>query len=287
VSRATTATAASRAKAGAVGDSKLDPAPQGKRKREALAEINGIVTNNKAKNVDAGAGTLGAKVSKIKAKVVSDGKPDDSALKGKKTAAIPSNEPRVPLRTVAGTAVRQTIRSTVVSVESKPVQKSKDEHRVQVHQDNVVPADLPAPVPRLISTRKIVPAQTTTHAVTRHTGIYRHSSKLVARQQQIERELEEDHVCKKRRTSSEPPEDEVKTAEEEPLQQEPPTTTDFGIEAYADEEEVEADPEGDQWEDLDAEDADDPLMVSEYVIDIVKYMKELEVSLAQKRRIRA
>jgi hypothetical protein len=34
------------------------------------------------------------------------------------------------------------------------------------------------------------------------------------------------------------------------------------------------------WEDLDAEDADDPLMVAEYVNEIFDYMKELEVSLA-------
>ena len=31
------------------------------------------------------------------------------------------------------------------------------------------------------------------------------------------------------------------------------------------------------WDDLDAEDIDDPLMVAEYVQDIVKYMRQLEV----------
>lgn len=31
------------------------------------------------------------------------------------------------------------------------------------------------------------------------------------------------------------------------------------------------------WDDLDAEDADDPLMVSEYVVDIFQYMRQLEV----------
>ena len=34
------------------------------------------------------------------------------------------------------------------------------------------------------------------------------------------------------------------------------------------------------WEDLDAEDADDPLMVAEYVNEIFDYMKELEVGRA-------
>ena len=40
----------------------------------------------------------------------------------------------------------------------------------------------------------------------------------------------------------------------------------------------EADPEGDQWDDLNAEDTDDPLMVSKYVHEIFSYLKEVEVS---------
>ncbi|KAG1807242.1 cyclin-like protein [Suillus variegatus] len=39
----------------------------------------------------------------------------------------------------------------------------------------------------------------------------------------------------------------------------------------------EADPNGDKWGDLDAEDFDDPLMVSEYVVEIFKYMKQTEL----------
>lgn len=39
----------------------------------------------------------------------------------------------------------------------------------------------------------------------------------------------------------------------------------------------EVDPNGDDWDDLDADDADDPLMVSEYVMDIFHYLKEVEV----------
>ena len=46
------------------------------------------------------------------------------------------------------------------------------------------------------------------------------------------------------------------------------------LEVLADEEH-EADPEGDEWDDLDAEDAD--VMVNEYVAEIFKYMKEMEV----------
>lgn len=36
-------------------------------------------------------------------------------------------------------------------------------------------------------------------------------------------------------------------------------------------------PEEQDWDDLDADDWDDPLMVSEYVVDVCKYWKELEV----------
>jgi hypothetical protein len=32
------------------------------------------------------------------------------------------------------------------------------------------------------------------------------------------------------------------------------------------------------WDDLDAEDAGDPLMVSEYVVEIFEYMRHLEVT---------
>ncbi|KAJ7278914.1 g2/mitotic-specific cyclin cdc13 [Mycena rebaudengoi] len=47
--------------------------------------------------------------------------------------------------------------------------------------------------------------------------------------------------------------------------------------AYTDDEdEPEADPDGDLWDDLDAADFDDPMMVSEYVSEIQVYLKEVE-----------
>jgi len=39
----------------------------------------------------------------------------------------------------------------------------------------------------------------------------------------------------------------------------------------------EADPDGEEWGDLDAESSVDPLMVSKYVVEIFKYMKQTEV----------
>ncbi|KIY61705.1 A/B/D/E cyclin [Cylindrobasidium torrendii FP15055 ss-10] len=42
---------------------------------------------------------------------------------------------------------------------------------------------------------------------------------------------------------------------------------------------IEADPDGDEWDDLDIDDAEDPVMVSEYVVEIFQYMKETEVEM--------
>ena len=45
---------------------------------------------------------------------------------------------------------------------------------------------------------------------------------------------------------------------------------------------AEADPEGDEWDDLDAEESQDPLMVSEYVVDIFKYLKQTKVRVLKR-----
>lgn len=86
-------------------------------------------------------------------------------------------------------------------------------------------------------------------------------------------EEESRRVMKKRRTSSDLPEEAGIAAhvppeevEEAPVAHHKRSTT------------PEVDPDGDQWDDLDAEDADDPLMVSEYVTEIFTYLKEVEVS---------
>ena len=99
------------------------------------------------------------------------------------------------------------------------------------------------------------------------------SSHRVQVQEQVD-DAEATRVFKKHYMSSEAPVSEAQMFEEE-LQQ----NSDVGaadLEVFADEEH-EADPEGDEWDDLDAEDADDLLMVSEYVVEIFKYMKEMEV----------
>jgi G2/mitotic-specific cyclin 1/2 len=94
--------------------------------------------------------------------------------------------------------------------------------------------------------------------------------------------IEEDYeepVQKKRRTSSPLPEEDPRAVEEARAQAEEKAHNDrLAAEMQAFANEVEHDPENSPWEDLDSEDNDDPLMVSEYVQEIFTYMKKLEAS---------
>jgi G2/mitotic-specific cyclin 2 len=193
-----------------------------------------------------------------------------------KTAAV-VEQARQPLRTVAGPTTRRTTRATAVAAapEPKPMQKVKQQPRIEVHQDEPMVIDVPTSTARSVNPHKVT--ESTKASVARHAGIYRRSREAVVaeQQQRIVEDAEDDRVFKKRRTSSDAPVD--ADAEEE----KPPSNEDkIALETYA-EEEPEADPFGHEWDDLDAGDDDDPLMVSEYVSDIVKYLKELEVSPRQ------
>lgn len=83
--------------------------------------------------------------------------------------------------------------------------------------------------------------------------------------ERVEPEPEEEPLHKKRRTSSDTGDEEQHLA---PVEEEQDGEV---VDAAENEEETE------DWDDLDKEDADDPLMVSEYVLEIFDYMKELEV----------
>ncbi|KAJ7157973.1 g2/mitotic-specific cyclin cdc13 [Mycena crocata] len=85
---------------------------------------------------------------------------------------------------------------------------------------------------------------------------------VLQREKEVGADDDEQPTSKRQRTSSVGPDDVEEIAAE--------------LTVYSDDEE--ADPDGDQWEDLDAEDWDDPLMVSEYVVDIQRYLKEAEMS---------
>ncbi|PCH44885.1 hypothetical protein WOLCODRAFT_139305 [Wolfiporia cocos MD-104 SS10] len=96
----------------------------------------------------------------------------------------------------------------------------------------------------------------------RPTATRTHTPKRAAPRQprRYEEDEEENRAFKKRRTSSEVPEEAVAEAEEVVGRAATP----------------EVDPQRSHWDDLDAEDADDPLMVSEYVVEIFEYLKEVE-----------
>jgi hypothetical protein len=92
--------------------------------------------------------------------------------------------------------------------------------------------------------------------------------------EQDEIEAESNHIFKKRRTSSDAPklhneEEEVEVEDQVRRRGSKSTFTTLSM--------VEAVPDGAEWEDLNAEDADNPMMVSEYINDIFEYLKVVEV----------
>jgi hypothetical protein len=93
-------------------------------------------------------------------------------------------------------------------------------------------------------------------------------------------EAESHRVFKKRRTSSDSPEQPDEEAKEEvEVEDQVRDIAERELQKHLHdiEHELEADPNGAEWEDLDAEDADDPMMVSEYVNEIFEYLKVVEV----------
>ena len=266
LTRATAATAASRAKA--TGDCKVDSSA-GKRKREALGEVTKLVTNNRSKD------TLGSKT--VKGKENPKERFDGITLKDK-----PSTD--VKKRT-AGPVTRRTTRRTAVAPPPQPESEDvKEETKAKavpevlaVIDENamvidpvssaLVPPVFVPPISKRESKDVIEPAAT-------HPPETRHTFPRVLDPVAEEDEEELSRVFKKRRTSSEPPAD----APEEPQQEERALSVEIAAQPHIFvDPEPEADPNGDEWQDLDEEDEDDPLMVSEYVGEIFQYLKELEV----------
>ena len=258
-SRATAGTAASRAKI--IGSKDVDTTA-GKRKREALGEVTALVTNHKP-------------APKVKDKV--DGKKekfDGVVIKSKPPAA------RQPLRTVATT--RQAAKVTTAAVTKKNVledvpgvAKEARPKVINIADDNAMIVDPPAQILPSITVRKSVVSQEVAAAATRRSEGYRRTSTR-SRRQTVE-DAEAGRVFKKRRTSSDAPQDDLAVVEEAQLAEEEAAAARLAaeIEAYA--EEPEAHPEDSKWDDLDAGDADDPLMVSDYVVEIFGYLQQVEV----------
>ncbi|KAK2461041.1 hypothetical protein APHAL10511_006982 [Amanita phalloides] len=249
--RATGATAASKAKAIAAS---VDPkiVTSAKRKREALGEVTGLVTNNRLRPL-AGKGK------------VKEGKLDGVVLNKSKTSVS-----RQPLRTT-----RQTTKTSVATAKVDNLETVTEHTEVHQKQDeNAMILDIPYGLRRSFVT-KAVEAKFKSKVGTHH-RVPSVSGIPVNREKDEE---EADRACKKIRTSSEPPAEEPPALDAAQLRaKEEEATAKIAAQFETDFEDVEADPEGPDWEDLDADDVDDPLMVSEYVSEIFDYMKQLELA---------
>jgi hypothetical protein len=233
-----------------------------------LGEVTGLVTNNKAKAKS----TASAKTLKGKDKDVSKPKFDGIVLKDKASSDAPHR------RTATGPVTRRTTRRTAVA--QPPPQQLDDVKEVpevvDVHDDDAMivdPPAVPVPAPTLIpqiqKRKSATQIESVTVIATRQSEAHPQTFPRVFIPLQQTDDAESNRVFKKRRTSSEPPPDAL---EEHQLQDEPAVDEPQYVDA-----EPEADPDGDQWEDLDAEDEDDPLMASEYVGEIFNYLKDVEV----------
>ncbi|CCM00725.1 uncharacterized protein FIBRA_02765 [Fibroporia radiculosa] len=265
IARATSSTAATRAKS-AAASTRADPAAQGKRKREALGEVPKPPENKLAKPVNVGPGLTAVK-GKERVKELKE-KFEGVVLKKTTTTTTTTTTVRQPLRTVGGptakpssTAAGTTRRTR--SAAAQPSQQHQLPHLEEELQEDVdamaVDPVLIVPVPspkRFVAAREAAaagPPPVRLRTPRRSFGRY------PARQ---EEEDEEAHrAFKKRRTSSDIPDEEAAAEVEDAVALAGP---------------LEADPNGNEWDDLDVEDGDDPLMVSEYVVEIFDYLKDVE-----------
>ncbi|KAI9508085.1 cyclin-like protein [Russula earlei] len=268
--RLTATTVATRTKAVAKDALPDDPAAQGKRKRSTLGEVT--VNKPKARGVisDKGKAKEGILVAPA-----SQGKFAGVVIKAKPAATTDAPQHRPALRSVAvpvplpAPAPKRTTRSSTV------VNRVSTAHQAPLHVDAMAidPPEFHAPPSRANGhSRK----PSSSIAVPRRTSTVQ---TIKEARERDDMEAEANRVFKKRRTSSEPPEDRKEEAKEQ-------AGAGDQIHDIAEKElqkhlqdierEAEADPNGPDWEDLDAEDVDDPMMVSEYVNEIFDYLKVVE-----------
>ncbi|KAH6909563.1 g2/mitotic-specific cyclin cdc13 [Coprinopsis sp. MPI-PUGE-AT-0042] len=259
-------TAASRAKT-AMAEGKEENAAPIKRKRAALGEVP--VGGNKPRP----------------APVAGKGKQKEETVKSERFEGVvikqKSSAVRQPLRPVPTRTTSTTGASSVKPASSKVKSEKPSSRRKEVAptSDAAMAIDAPSDAPQMPA---VVVRRAAVTKETQVIGAKRQVKKTI----QVKREIEvieedaeeEERAHKKRRTSSEAPEAESKA--EELLEDDPDAILrarlEAEMEAFANE--PEADPEDSAWDDLDADDGDDPLMVSEYVGEIFTYMKELELA---------
>ncbi|KAF8555822.1 A/B/D/E cyclin [Imleria badia] len=248
LTRATAPTAASRAKA---NENDVDPAAQGKRKRDALAQV--------PKNANKPKSALAPKDAKTKANDLPSAKAkfDGVVIRSKPP---PSTGNRQPLSIVA--ASRRTVKATAPKPQLRPLAEVKEDVRPPpVRTADAMAVDAAPKAVFRPSTAAVIKSEVHRADLSKRT-----TSHLNVKTEA--REEDDNRILKKRRTSSDVP-DEARLFEEQ-------EDHDAKVAAAIDSE-PEADPNGDEWDDLDAEDGDDPLMVSEYVTEIFEYMKKVEL----------
>ena len=231
---------------------KADAVPQVKRKREALGEVPKVPENLKGKP----ASSVGSTDLKGKEKVKEVKESFEGVILKHTTTTTTTT--RRPLRTVVDessttTAVAATTHRTR-NTTSRQLQPLREHDEDAMAVDPQPPAPVPSPK-RFVAARE---AQRT--GVPAASRVPRRVSKPSKPEDEDEEEAH--RVFKKRRTSSDMPDVDAEALQEEEVEN-----------AVAPKEEEETE----NWVDLDADDCDDPLMVSEYVIEIFEYLKEVEV----------
>ncbi|KAI0065251.1 hypothetical protein BV25DRAFT_1927886 [Artomyces pyxidatus] len=285
--RLTAPTASTRAKAVSKdAAAEQDAAAQGKRKRSAFGEV--VVNKPKP-------GTSSAFPSKGKAK--SDLPATAHPAPSKQFAGVVIKSKVTSTTTTATTHAAPTARQALRSVAGPPLTSTAPSSKritrsstaadhqftgLKVKQESpgpyaaeamvIDPPNLPVPARRLTQGRK--------HSTT-ITGASAHrlsSARSLRQPVDAEDEAEASRVLKKRRTSSDTPEEPDEEVQEEVEVEGHPVEAAAELERHMADisHEAEADPDGEDWIDLDAEDVDDPLMVSEYVLDIFEYLKVIE-----------
>ncbi|KAF8273709.1 cyclin-like protein [Lactarius quietus] len=267
--RSTVSTLSTRPKAVVAKDSQPeDPNAQGKRKRSTLGEVTVNKPKSRAAVVDKGKG-------KEDAAPVPPGKFAGVVMKSKlptTTATAPASR---HVRKVSAPAAhpdpapkRATRSSATVNHVVNGVKEGKT--ALQVDAMVIDPPDLRVP-PHRANGHSRKPSSLA--AATRR------NAPIQEERERDETEAESNRVFKKRRTSSDAPEqhdDEANDEVEVEDQVRDIAERELQKHLHDIEHEVEADPDGAEWEDLDAEDADDPMMVSEYVNEIFEYLKVVE-----------
>lgn len=256
-SRVTAPTAASRAKASLASNADqhaIDPSA-GKRKREALGEVTHLASHNISKSTKGASGIKDGKV-KTESGVTRQAPPSRSTIVSKTSTKIRTT---TVVRNGVQIAVDEVVKEEEENVEIDDAQTRQREPS----SDHAMVVDGP-------STKTQLPSVSTRLPLSRRTGQTLKHQRVTSRSTLKVEEAEDEPALKKRRTSSVPPEeanvDEEKDSEARIAAE---------LQAYA-EAPLEADPDGDEWDDLDAEDADDPVMVSEYVVEIFNYLKGVE-----------